>query len=86
MCYHAYMAKQLTIRGVPDEVAERLAHVSREKGCSLNQTVVDILKQAVGFHERRQRLERYATWTDDDLAAFNAALAEQRVIDDDLWH
>ena len=79
------MAKQLTIRGLPDQVAERLTRLSEERGTSVNATVVEILKRAVGVHERRTRLERYVTWTDEDLAEFNEVLALQRVIDDKLW-
>ena len=79
------MSKQLTIRGVPDEVAERLARLARERDQSLNTTVVEILERVVGFEERRVRLERYATWTEEDLTEFEEALAAQRVIDDHLW-
>jgi plasmid stability protein len=79
------MAKQLTIRGVPDEVASRLDRLSQSRGCSVNATVVEILASAVDFKERRERLARYATWTEDDLAEFMNGLAAQRVIDDQLW-
>lgn len=79
------MAKQLTVRGVPDEVADRLSRLSKGRSRSLNATVVEILASAVGFDQRRERLSRYATWTDDDVAEFDRALAAQRVIDADLW-
>lgn len=79
------MAKQLTIRGLPDEVAKRLTDLSRENGRSVNAMVVEILKRAVDVHERRVRLEQYATWTDEDLLEFNEALSAQRVIDEAIW-
>lgn len=79
------MAKQMTIRGLPDEVARRLTQLSRDQGRSVNAFVVDILKRAVDVRERRTRLERYVTWTEQDLAHFNAVLAAQRVIDEELW-
>ena len=79
------MGKQLTIRGVPDEVAERLARMSRHGGRSVNATVLEILEGAVGLERRRARLERYATWTDEDLTSFEEVLRSQRVIDDELW-
>lgn len=79
------MAKQLTIRGVPEEVGKRLEGLSRAKGQSVNRTVLEILESAVGVVERRRRLERYATWTREDLEEFSDALAVQRQIDDDLW-
>ena len=80
------MPKQLTIRGVSDELARRLARLSRERGQSVNSTALAILEQTVGIDARRQRLARYATWTAADLAEFNRDLAGQRVIDHDLWH
>ena len=79
------MPKQLTIRGVPDEVAAQLDRISRSRGRSVNATVVDILATAVGFEERRGRLGRYTTWTEDDLAEFMSGLSAQRVVDDRLW-
>ncbi len=79
------MAKQLTIRGVSEEVGQRLESLSRARGQSVNTTVLEILGSAVGVDERRARLARYATWTPDDLAEFNEALAAQRTIDDPLW-
>ena len=79
------MAKQLTIRGVPDEVGRRLESLSRTHRQSVNATVLDILTAAVDVNRRRQRLERYATWTQEDLDDFQQALADQRRIDENLW-
>ncbi len=79
------MPKQLTIRGVPDEVGARIESISRARGQSVNTTVVKILEEAVGTHQRKRRLERYATWTKEDLAEFQRILTDQRKIDDELW-
>jgi plasmid stability protein len=79
------MSRQLTIRGVPDEVACRLEQVSRARGQSVNRTVKEILEQAVGSNDRERRLRRYVTWTAADLAEFSEALARQRTVDDETW-
>ena len=79
------MAKQLIIRGVSEELGRRLTRLSRDRGQSVNTTARSILEEAVGMHARKQRLKRYATWSASDLAEFDRALADQRVIDDDLW-
>jgi plasmid stability protein len=79
------MSKQMTIRGVPDEVAKKLQQLSRARGDSVNATVLDILSQAVGIDARRELLARYATWTSEDFAQVKDAVAAQRVIDDSLW-
>ena len=84
LCYHACMP-QLTIRGVSDELGRRLTTASRERNQSVNATVLQLLEQALGVDARRQRLRRYATWTPEEAEVFDRAVAEQRVVDDDLW-
>ena len=79
------MPKQLTIRGVSREVGSRLESISRARGQSVNATVLQILEDALGTHQRKQRLAKYATWTREDLAEFQEILADQRRIDDELW-
>jgi len=79
------MARQITIRGVSDDLGRRLARLSRERGQSVNTTALQILESAVGIDARRRRLERYATWSLTDAQEFNRTLSDQRVIDHDLW-
>ncbi len=79
------MTKQLTIRGVSDKVGSRLENLSRSKSQSVNATVLEILESAIGVNGRRRRLERYATWSPEDLSEFEEALAAQRQIDENLW-
>ena len=84
--YHACMATQLTIRGVPPEVRKQLDALSRARGTSLNATVVDILRKAVDAEARRERIRtRYGGWTKQDLQEFEALVKEQRQIDESLW-
>lgn len=79
------MPRQLTIRNVPNEVGKRLDRISRDRGESLNTVVVGILTESVGVDARRARLERYATWGEEEASSFDKALQSQRVIDADLW-
>jgi hypothetical protein len=81
------MAKQITIRGVLPDLSQRIERLAQERKQSVNATVLDILKAAVGLDQsvRRTRLRRYTTWTEDDLREFQAALTAQRVVDAKLW-
>jgi len=79
------MASQLTVRGVPEEVSRRLEALSKERGKSINATVLAILEEALGTEKRRERLQRYVTWNQDDLRQFEEALCEQRTIEVELW-
>lgn len=81
--------KHLTIRNVPDELGERLREETRTRGRSLNQTVLDLLSQAVGLAGRGRRsngLRAYAgTWSAEDQAEFERAIADLNEIDEELW-
>ena len=79
------MSRQITVRQLPEDLHRRLEEVSRSRGLSMNQTVLSILESALSTSERRRRLERYATWTREDLDKFEAALAAQRRVDDEAW-
>lgn len=79
------MTKTITIRGVTPDLALRLEELSRDGGRSVNAIVLQILRDALGTHERAQRLRRSATWSEQDLAEFDDALAQQRVIDERAW-
>ena len=79
------MATQLTIRGVSEELNRRLSRLGKSRGQSVNATALQILEGAVGIEARRQRLARYMTWSPAETSEFDAALKNQRVIDDDQW-
>ena len=80
--------KHLTVRNLPPEVADALAKERRRRGASLNQTVIDLLRQSLGVSARRRSngLARLAgSWTARDLAEFEAAIADTEAIDDEMW-
>ncbi len=79
------MPRQITVRNVSPELGRRLARMSRVRGESLNTLVLHILEGAAGIDARRNALGRYATWTPEDLADFEEALASQRGIDAGAW-
>ncbi|MGH2728836.1 MAG: Arc family DNA-binding protein [Actinomycetota bacterium] len=77
--------KQITLRHPAPELARRLKTLAEAKGQSLNSTILQLLEEAVGVEARRERLMRWATWSKDDAAEFDAALRTQREIDVELW-
>jgi hypothetical protein len=77
--------KQITIRNPSRDLARRLREISRAREKSLNTTILELLEEAVGLHERRERLGRYVSWTEQDLSEFEDALRAQRSVDDKLW-
>ncbi|HVS14382.1 MAG TPA: hypothetical protein VMV46_10675 [Thermoanaerobaculia bacterium] len=79
------MSKQLSIRGVPDHIADRLKRLSEARGQSVNTTVLELLHQAVDIDGRRARLDKYVDWSSEELRDFQRTLDAQRVIDNELW-
>lgn len=77
--------KQITVRGVPEELGRRLEQVSEARGKSLNATVLDLLAKAVGMSSRREWLERFTTWGPEEVAELDLSSRAQRAIDAKLW-
>ena len=81
--------KHLTIRNIPSELGQALENEKRRRGKSLNQTVIELLSQGVGARPgnvRRNGLRSLAgTWTADELARFEAAIAPTEQVDQELW-
>lgn len=77
--------KQLTVRNPPAELSRRLRALADSRGESVNTTIIRLLQDALGIDERRERLARYASWSEADAREFDDALALQRTVDEELW-
>ena len=78
---------QYTIRGIPPAVDRHLRDRARRSGKSLNEAAVEALTEGAGLagtpRKRRDLADVAGTWKAD--RALEAALAEQDVVDEDLW-
>ena len=79
--------KALTIRNVPDDVAAALDEERRLKGASLNQTVIDLLRQALGVGSMRSNglAELAGQWSIEEFEAFEHATEAFSEIDPEMW-
>jgi len=80
----------LTVRNVPPDLASALRREQRRRGASLNRTVLDLLRTALGLGRDGaydNGLGRFAgTWSAREFAAFQrniAALFER--VDEEVW-
>ena len=76
---------QISVRNVSPELERRLKEVARERGESVNTTVLRLLEASVGVSARRARLARYATWAEGEVEEIEGAVRLQRVVDPKLW-
>ncbi len=86
-------AGQLTIRGMDPEIQARVAEIARREGISLNQAVLRLLRKAAGVGGKKgegevigDALDHLAgTWTAEEEAEFNEAVAVFEDIDGSVW-
>jgi hypothetical protein len=78
---------QYTIRGISSAVDAAIRQRARAGGKSLNEAAVEALTEGAGMagipRKRRDLAEIAGTWKTDK--ALEAALADQDLVDEDLW-
>ncbi len=79
--------KALTIRNVPPALAEALDREKARRGASLNRTVIELLSQGLGVGITRSNglAELAGVWSDEELKAFDKAVAPFDRVDEELW-
>ena len=81
--------KTITIRNVPTELAQALDQERRQRGLSLNRTVLALLHNALGVSSATARsngLRKLAgAWSDEEYHAFEQAVAWFGEVDEALW-
>lgn len=80
--------KQITIRGVPVEISRALLAEKARRGTSLNQTLIDLLRQSLGLAGAQydNGLSKLAgTWSKRELSAFERNSGAFEGIDEEVW-
>lgn len=84
-----HLMKAITIRDVDAALARALDREKRRRGRSLNQTVLELLRQALGVEPAQPRSNGLAklagTWSQDELDEFERATAAFEQVDEELW-
>lgn len=79
----------LTIRGLPQDIAQALQEEKNRRGKSINQTVIELLRQALNLEWAKKSgngLENLAgTWDQEELDRFEHATAIFEQTDDEHW-
>jgi hypothetical protein len=80
----------LTIRGIPEELARALQEEKNRRGKSVNQTVIELLKQALHLDWTSKKggngLEKLSgTWSQKEFDLFEKATAVFENTDQEQW-
>jgi len=81
----------LTLRGLDEEEARRLREKAKREGISLNALLLRLIREGAGL-ARRPWLQRHheldalaGTWSEEEAAAFTAAIEDTERIDPEMW-
>ena len=84
--------KAITIRGIDSSVSSKLKQVARNENKSVNQLVLDMIKQNIGMQKRKKYTKKYndldhlfGKWTDAEFDKIQGIIKGQRKIDLELW-
>lgn len=77
---------QLTVRGLPPDLLERIRAQAKERGWSINRTVVYLLHEATATARVYTDLDDFfGGWSPAEADEFDEALARVRTVDPELW-
>jgi plasmid stability protein len=84
--------KNITVRGIDDDLNEKLREKAREKGVSINQIVIDALKEQLGLRKKKKFTVVYSDldhmfgrWSEEDFRRIQGKIDAERVVDTELW-
>ncbi len=81
--------RNISIRGIPQDLAKALVEEKNRRGQSLNQTVRELLRRALGLGPNSpydNGLATHAgTWSEPELREFEDATSAFDQLDEELW-
>ncbi|MBN2441245.1 MAG: hypothetical protein JXJ04_07855 [Spirochaetales bacterium] len=83
--------KSITIHNLDDELETLIREESKKEGKSLNKTIQNLLRKALGLKNRENEVvneeyqEFYGIWTDEDEKEFNENIADLNKVQPEDW-
>ena len=84
--------RNISLKGVDDELTFRLQQVAKDEGKSVNQVILDTLRQYFGLDKANRHTRVYndldalfGNWSPELFARVQARIDDLRPIDPELW-
>jgi hypothetical protein len=84
--------KTITVRGIDAQLAEKMKQTAKDEGKSVNQLVLDSIKDRLGEKGRKKFTRVYhdmdhlfGKWTQEEFEAIQGKIEAERKIDKELW-
>jgi hypothetical protein len=84
--------KTMTLRGIDPLLSEHLAKTAKQQGKSINQFILDTIKEHLGLSKGKRRSGEhhdldhlFGRWTDEEWQQVQGKIDHERRIDPELW-
>jgi hypothetical protein len=84
--------KAITIRNIDASIATKLKQAAKDDGKSVNQYLIDLLKQNFGLQKRLKYSHNYddldhlfGKWSDEEFNGIQGKINIERNIDEEMW-
>jgi hypothetical protein len=79
----------ITLRQIPDAIEKALRTLARNRGTSLNKTIISLLARAMGMADgtpkARDLSDLAGTWTEEEAREFDENTRAFEQIDENIW-
>jgi len=84
--------KVITIRNIEPSVSEKIKLEAKKQGKSINQFIIDMIEQNLGFKKSKKYTNIYndldhlfGKWTKDEYNQIQGTIDQGKTIDTELW-
>lgn len=84
--------KTMTLRGIDPLLSEQLVKTAQRHGKSINQFILDTIKERLGLHKGKRRSGEhhdldhlFGVWTEEEWQQVQSRIDTERRIDPELW-
>ncbi len=84
--------KTITVRRLEPSLAKKLKQVANKEGKSVNQLVIDTIKQYLGMKKRKRFTEVYhdmdhifGRWSEEEFEQIQGKIDSERKVEKELW-
>ena len=84
--------KTITVRGIEEDLAEKLKDIAKIEGKSVNQLILETLKKSWGFEKEKKFTKvhhdmdhLFGRWSKKEFERIQGKIDAERKIDAELW-
>ena len=84
--------KTITVRGLDETIAENLKRVAKQEEKSVNQFILDTLKERLGLKKEKKYTvvhhdldHLFSIWSENEFKRIQGKIDSERKIDKELW-